>query len=298
MNAVVQYQERNQLTAADVRAHVNLIQQVMEAVMIGPNKDHPEGIHYGKIPGTPKPTLYKAGAEKILETFKIAPSYIIEDLGAKGFSRYRVRCIGTHYVSGQVLGEGMGACSSLEEKYKWRKAASNAEYDNTPENERRIKYGYNKAERREYEIKQVRTEAADLDNTILKMACKRALVHMAITVTAASDIFTQDVEDLPPEMQLEAEEAQPPVEGPRSKSAAPAVPPSQPAPPSGKADGAAPDPKDSPLSEGAKKTMRAQMARVARTEADITAAGFPSVDAMPFSKLNDCMDWLKKNPAC
>ena len=40
-------------------------------------------------------------------------------------------------------------------------------------------------------------DIADTYNTVLKMACKRALVHATINATAASDIFTQDLEDLP-----------------------------------------------------------------------------------------------------
>jgi len=62
-NEIVQYQKP--LTAVQVKAQVQLIQQVMESVML---KD----VHYGTIPGTPKPTLYKAGSEKILATFRIA----------------------------------------------------------------------------------------------------------------------------------------------------------------------------------------------------------------------------------
>jgi len=40
-------------------------------------------------------------------------------------------------------------------------------------------------------------------NTILKMAKKRAQVDAVITATAASDIFTQDIEDLPDEVVAE-----------------------------------------------------------------------------------------------
>jgi hypothetical protein len=188
------------LTALQVRENVNLIQEVMKGVMKGPSKENPDGVHFGTIPGTPKPTLFKPGAEVLAATFRIAVSYVIEDLCGKGFSRYRIRAIGTHQTSGCVLGEGLGACSSLEEKYKWRKASSNSEFDATPEDQRRSKFGYNRSEKREYEIKQVRTEAADQDNTILKMACKRAMVAMILNVTAASDIFTQDIEDLPEEL--------------------------------------------------------------------------------------------------
>lgn len=197
MNDLVQYREPQ--TAAALRDQVNRIQEVMKAVMIGPSKEHPEGVHYGKIPGTPKPTLYKPGAEVLCATFRIAPSYKIEDLSTTDYARYRVVCVGTHQSTGIVLGEGLGACSSGEEKYKWRKAYDK-EWNATPENRRRIKYGYNKEDRREYEIKQVRTEPADLDNTILKMAAKRAQVAMTLNVTAASDIFTQDIEDLPEEL--------------------------------------------------------------------------------------------------
>jgi hypothetical protein len=183
MNEIVQYQEP--LTAMAIRAQVNLVQEVMQATM---QKD----VHYGTIPGTPKPTLYKPGAEKLCMTFRIAPSYKVEDLSTADVVRYRVTCIGKHQTSGTVMGEGMGECSSGEEKYKWRKAYDE-EFAATPDDKKRIKYG-------KYTAKQVRTEPADLANTILKMACKRAQVAMTLNVTAASDIFTQDIEDLPEEL--------------------------------------------------------------------------------------------------
>lgn len=190
-------------TPEQMRGHVNRIQEVMKAVMQGPSNENPDGVHYGKIPGVKKLMLFKPGAEVLGVAFHIAPRYEVEDLGGDGFSRYRVRCIGSYQHTGMVVGEGMGACSSLEEKYKWRKANNDKEFVDTPTDQRRSKFGYNRTERTEFEIKQVRTEAADLDNTILKMACKRAQIAMIINVTAASDIFTQDIEDLPEELQRE-----------------------------------------------------------------------------------------------
>jgi hypothetical protein len=109
-------------------------------------------------------------------------------------ARYRIAAIGTHQTSGIVMGEGMGECSSGEEKYKWRKSVNANEFDATPEDRRRTKFG------KQYDVKQVRTEPADLANTILKRACKRAQVAMILNVTAASDCFTQDIEDLPEEL--------------------------------------------------------------------------------------------------
>ncbi len=187
MNDLVRVEKQLPLSAADVRSHVNLVQEVMKAVM-------QEGTHYGKIPGTPKPSLWKPGAEVLAATFRIAVSYTSEDLSTEDCVRYRVTAIGTHQATGIVMGSGMGECSSNEEKYKWRKASSAKEFDAAPENRRRVKYG------KDYNVQQVRTEPADVANTILKMACKRAQVAMTLNVTAASDIFTQDIEDLPEEL--------------------------------------------------------------------------------------------------
>jgi hypothetical protein len=44
---------------------------------------------------------------------------------------------------------------------------------------------------------QVRVNPADVANTVLKMAHKRAYVHGVIMATAAGAIFTQDIEDMP-----------------------------------------------------------------------------------------------------
>ena len=191
MNNIV-VAEQHPMTAGDMRARVNLVQEVMRAVMVS-------DMHYGIIPGTKKPSLYKAGAEVLCATFRIADKYDIEDLSVDGMARFRVRCTAIHQITGNVLGEGMGECSSHEEKYKWRGAICQEEFDSTPENMRRLKFSkwQGKVEKKQ----QVRTEPADQANTILKMACKRAKVAMTLNVTAASDIFTQDIEDLPPELQ-------------------------------------------------------------------------------------------------
>lgn len=178
-------------TAAQIRAHVNLIQQVMQAVM-------KRETHYGVIPGTPKPSLYKPGAEVLCATFHIAPTYRTEDLSTADCVRYRVTCVGIHQGTGTVLGEGVGECSSNEEKYRWRKPKSPAEFDAFPEDRKRLKYERDGTQR------QVRVEPADVANTILKMAAKRAQVAMTLNVTAASDIFTQDIEDLPEGLREEA----------------------------------------------------------------------------------------------
>ncbi len=196
--AVENYGGRS-LTAYDVRAQVNLLQDVMAEVML---KD----THFGVIPGTQKPSLYKAGAEKIMATFRLAADPGVEDLGRDGEVHYRVK-VSILSANGQFLGAGIGECSSQEDKYAWRAAVCDEEFDETPENRRRVKFSkwQGKVEKK----KQVRTNPADVANTILKMAKKRGLIDGVLTVTAASDLFTQDIEDLPAEVAAEIVQPEP-----------------------------------------------------------------------------------------
>ncbi|MBX3704017.1 MAG: hypothetical protein KF822_09605 [Steroidobacteraceae bacterium] len=185
-NAIVQNAGR--MSVAEVTQNVIAVQEIMRAVM------KPE-VHYGVIPGTDKPALYKPGAELLCMTFRIADDYQVDDLSRDGVIRYRVMCIGRHQATGMVLGQGIGECSTDEEKYRWRKAVCQEEWDETPPTLRRKKYARGK-NRTHYVIDQIRTEPADLANTALKMAAKRAKIAMVLNVTAASDMFTQDIEDL------------------------------------------------------------------------------------------------------
>lgn len=198
MNAVVEVETASMVPAksanptAEVVAHAKTVQQVMHAVM-KPN------VHYGAIPGAgDKPTLLKSGAEVLCMTFRIADRYEVTDLSRDGSIRYRVNCVGEHQTSGATLGSGLGECSSDEEKYRWRKAVCVEEFEATPETHRRLKFG--RKQGGHYTVQQVRTEPADLANTVLKMACKRAKIAMVLNVTAASDMFSQDMEDLDAEL--------------------------------------------------------------------------------------------------
>lgn len=185
-------QQDGRSSVADVTRHVIAVQEVMRSVM-KPN------VHYGAIPGAgEKPTLLKPGAEVLCMTFRIADEYEISDLSTAGAVRYRVKCIGRHQASGIGLGSGLGEASTDEEKYRWRKAVCEAEFENTPTDMKRTKYG--RKQGGHYTVQQIRTEPADLANTVLKMACKRAKIAMVLNVTAASDMFSQDLEDLDAEL--------------------------------------------------------------------------------------------------
>jgi hypothetical protein len=172
----------------EVVARVRRVREVMKDLM-------EEGVHYGRVPGSQKPSLFKPGAELLLMTFRVGPKLEVEDLSNGDEVRYRVKVIGFYQPTAETLAEGIGEASTNEEKYRWRAAVHEKEWNATGEDRRRIKY-----DRNGNETKQIRTSPADLANTVLLMAVKRGTVNMTRVVTACSDIFDQDLEDLPEEL--------------------------------------------------------------------------------------------------
>jgi hypothetical protein len=191
-------------TVATIQANVQMVQHVMREVM------KPE-VHYGKVPGTDKPGLWQPGAEVISLAFHWATKYTTEDLSCEDVVRYRATCGLVSRDTGSLVGEGQGEASSDEEKYKWRKAVCPEEFDAVPADRRRTKYARAKGGGH-YTIDQVRQEPADIANTVLKMANKRAFIAAVKTASGCSDMFAQDLEDLPAEVRegMTEEEEKPP----------------------------------------------------------------------------------------
>ena len=178
------------LTAEEVKQQVELIQEIMAAVM-------EEDVHYGVIPGTKKPTLYKPGAEKLCLTFRLAPRYHLQEEHDReaGYYRVNVRCELFTVGSGVFVGEGVGRCSSDEEKYRWQKAVCEEQWQETDAEFRRVKYISDRDTDAAVKVLQVQVNSADKENTVMKMGSKRALIHAVLGATAAGDIFDQDTED-------------------------------------------------------------------------------------------------------
>lgn len=195
------------LSATAIRAQVNLIQEVMRDVM-------KPGEHYGTVPGCgDKKTLLQPGAEKLAMVFRLAPTYETtkEDLGG-GHREVTVRCLLSSIATGQLVGSGVGSCSTMESKYRYRNVA---DYEVTEDpippdakekkkEYRRQGFGMKKVDdvwvwvRYTDSAKAENPDIADTWNTVLKIAKKRALVDAVKSTCAASDIFVQDIEDLPP----------------------------------------------------------------------------------------------------
>ncbi len=201
---------KEELTVADVVAQIALIQNLMKAAM-------KEGEHFGIIPGCKKPSLYKAGAEKLGLIFRLTPEFEISERQDGQHREFRITSRLRHIPSGKIVGEGVGSCSTMESKYRFRGGEKVGTGKSVPKEYWNLKkagkfdemkvliggegFGVGKIDGN-WEIceigeKMENDSLADCYNTILKMAKKRAHVDAMLTATAASDIFTQDVEDLP-----------------------------------------------------------------------------------------------------
>lgn len=176
-------------TVEELKQQVNVIQQAMKTLM----KDE---THYGVVPGCgKKQVLLKPGAELIMTLFRIGGEPVVEEF-TDGFDvRYRVTIKGFHIPTGNVVGYGIGEASTSEKKYKWRAAVCHEEYEDTAETRRQIAYLKEFGSSKIVRVEQVRQNPADILNTVLKMAKKRALVDLCLTATACSDIFVQDIDD-------------------------------------------------------------------------------------------------------
>lgn len=149
---------------------------------------------YGVIPGCKKPTLLKPGAEKILILFALTSEYEIisqEEDYKNGFFQYMIKCVLSK--NGYKITEGVGSCNSYETKYRWRWVQ---EKDLPPGSDKSMLASrINRYNSKEYRIDN--DEICSIANTILKMAKKRAQVDAVLTVASLSEIFTQDIEDMP-----------------------------------------------------------------------------------------------------
>ena len=167
---------RFELTADDLVHQTQKILQIKEKAMR-------DGVHYGIIPKTRKPSLWKPGAEKLCRAFKLAPQFETTSRddpnrtinwrkwsynerkeiegSTMGYIEYDSRCTLTHIPTGEVVAKNVSAsCNNFERKYR-------------------------------------SLNPYDVKNTLEKMSEKRSMVAAVLIGTCASDIFTQDIDDLP-----------------------------------------------------------------------------------------------------
>ena len=191
---IVQPQEAS-MSLKQVSDRVNLVHQVLEKVMR-------RGTHYGTVPGCgDKKVLLKPGADVLAMTFRLVPRFSVVRTELPNEHReYDVICT-MHAADGSMLGQGVGSCTTMERRYRYRKDASGAKIENE--------------------------DIADVYNTVLKMARKRAHVDATLTVTGAADLFTQDLvedeDDAPPRPPVAMPTPKPPPARPQPSPAMPPV---------------------------------------------------------------------------
>jgi hypothetical protein len=154
-----------------------------------------KGTDYGTIPGTQKPTLYKAGAELLAMSLglRTETSEITETREMFGITMITSSAHTEVFWGETKIGDGYGSCSSAETKYAFRWASESKvpkNYDKEKLYSEEGQYG------RRYRVPSSPYEIMDVANTVMKMAIKRSYVDAVLRVTGASRIFTQDLEDL------------------------------------------------------------------------------------------------------
>ncbi|MFC1885570.1 hypothetical protein ACFLZM_00810 [Thermodesulfobacteriota bacterium] len=166
---------RHELTADELVLRSKKVLELKEKAM-------KENVHYGIIPGMKKPSLWKPGAEKLCQAFRLEPQFETTSTDdpnrtikwekldydkkkklegtTQGYIEYDSRCALIHIPNGETWASNVsGSCNNFEAKYR-------------------------------------SLNPYDVKNTLEKMSEKRSLVAAVLIGTAASDIFTQDLEDM------------------------------------------------------------------------------------------------------
>ena len=228
--------EAGPLSVSQVKAGLQSIHEVMRDCMA-------EGQDYGKVPGCgDKPGLFQPGAQKLSMMFQLNPAVAQETVtDYPNFNRgYRLV---VRVTAGSKFAEGVGECSTMESKYRFRNAnkvcphcgketvfrskdkpefycwskkggCGNVFVDGSPMAAKINEQASGKVEH---------DNPPDFWNTVRKMAFKRAFVHAIINATNTSELWSQDLEDLDANGLVNAPTSQ------ESSKAAPASPTAPPA---------------------------------------------------------------------
>ncbi|SHL44556.1 hypothetical protein SAMN02745216_05202 [Desulfatibacillum alkenivorans DSM 16219] len=237
-----------------------------------------ENVHFGVIPGCRKPSLWKAGAEKLCQAFRLEPQFetvAMDDPNrviewekteyhtrrkitgtTKGFIEYRASCSLIHIPTREAWVRNVGGvCNNFESKYRT-------------------------------------LNPYDVANTLEKMAEKRAFVAAVLIATAASDIFTQDIEDLP---HLNGDS-----NGNRQRQAPPPRQAQTPAPPRTQNNAGCGSQREEGVRYATEKQVayiRGQLERKGIPAKDFFEdweEEFDSLDTIPFNLVNDVLAWIRE----
>jgi hypothetical protein len=250
---------RHELTSDELVSQAQRILEIKEKVM-------KEGVHYGIIPGCRKPSLLKPGAEKLCAAFRLEPEFETtsredpnrtitwdkwDHTGKKkikgttqGFIDYDSACSLVHIPTGETWAKNVsGSCNNFESKYR-------------------------------------SLNPYDVKNTLEKMAEKRALVAAVLIGTALSDLFTQDIEDMPYLV--------------NGDKAAPVIP-DKPKKPASK-----PEPDGSTVRMATPKQVKYIKDQIKKSNVSqkdffgVWVEEFETWEEIPFHKVNSILEWIRE----
>lgn len=175
-------------TIQETMQSISLLQNMVKDLLL-------RGVDYGRIPGTPQDSLWDPGASQILSAFSCYPGQRrilkLEDSDEK-----IVVCLEVPIISrstGQEVGSGIGAASTLETKYKYRWVPDPRQwgYDEEVIKTFKTKRGRDDEGSEAILYRIPNPEHSELLNTIIKMASKRAEVDGAESLPGVSSVLRQ-----------------------------------------------------------------------------------------------------------
>jgi hypothetical protein len=199
------------LTVSEMTDRLRLIKAVMEENMT-------VDVDYGLVPGCGnRPGLFQPGAQKLSMMFQLSPE--VQQETVSEFDNYhRGYRLVVRVSNGSKFADGVGECSTLESKYRYRNAGricpkchKEAVIEGKPEYGggyvcytkkggcgEKFKTGSELGKKIAEQVggKVENENPADHWNTVRKMAFKRAFVHAIINATNTSELWSQDLEDL------------------------------------------------------------------------------------------------------
>jgi hypothetical protein len=188
--------------------------EVLKTIRDFVKKEMDDGLDYGLIPGTgTKKTLFLPGAQKVNMLYNCYPEYAVEltEL-ANGHADFRVMTKLVSRSTGTVVGAGLGSCSTMESKYRWRNAGKICPACGLPtllkSKEKPEWFCWKKkggcgasfplddAAISSQPVGRVENpDIYDVRNTVLKIAKKRSLVDASLGLGCLAELFTQDLEE-------------------------------------------------------------------------------------------------------